>query len=212
MHNIKLILFDMDGTAVRYKNSSFHSSWDAIGYAAGCGDKWDEYLEYYLPKPELYEEWFEKNCEAIKGAETKPVYKAIFPPPYTPGFREFSRAFSYIEQGILSSGVNIVADKIKEDLDLSFAIANVLHTQNGNFTGTGEVKVHIKDKGTIIQKVMDERGLERDQVAFFGDYINDISAWRVVGNPYGVNVKHEDCHQYIDKNFDDFFEALFLFD
>src|SRR3989338_8975268 len=107
------VLMDMDGTIVRYESSSFHSSWDAMGEAAGMKEKWDQMLAYYYPRsndPKTYREWFDANCQTLKGVSVQSVSDKIFPPPYTPGFFEFCAYFTAqkIPIGIISSGVDLV--------------------------------------------------------------------------------------------------------
>ncbi|MBC7093134.1 hypothetical protein H5T53_03895, partial [Candidatus Bipolaricaulota bacterium] len=44
---IRAVLFDLDGTLVRYQGVAFESSWGAIGIAAGVGREWDALLARY---------------------------------------------------------------------------------------------------------------------------------------------------------------------
>lgn len=90
---LELLLFDMDGTLVCYLESSFHSSWDALGFAAGKKEEWLKNVDYYYPRPELYEEWIQENCKLLKGISVGETLEKILPPPYLPGTKDF---FSYI--------------------------------------------------------------------------------------------------------------------
>ena len=201
-----MALFDMDGTAVRYENSSFHSSWDALGIAADVENEWNKLLKHYYPKPELYEEWFEKNCKCLIGKEVNKITNQIFPPPYAPGFVDFVHYLNQekIITGIISSGIDLVAERIKNEVSLDFVVANEIHTDNGYFSGTGQIHVPLWDKGKIVKKIREEHGMDLKETAFFGDNKNDISAWQEVGLRVGINLKGNECYKAVQGYFQDF--------
>ncbi len=206
-------MFDMDGTIVQYNSGSFQSSWDAIGHAAGLREQWQHLLEYYLPRPELYREWFEKNCELLQGLPFASIEPSIFPPPYTPGFLEFAGYLQEqgIRKGLVSSGVDVVAQKVQQDAGLDFILVNEVHLNDGIFTGTGKINVGIADKGSLVRTLLGSYNVPKEQAVFFGDHFNDIPAWQEVGMPLGINIKSEVCHPYLQLQFDDFHEALEYF-
>ena len=211
---LELILFDMDGTMVRYEGS-YHSSWDAIGRAAGIWDQWKESLAYYIDKPELYPEWFAKNCSNLAGIPTSKVFPAIFPPPYAPGLKEFCTYLTEqgITQGIVSSGVDFVAEKLKQELNLDFAQANEVHIQEGYFTGTGRINVPLWKKGEVVKVTLIQQKTSPENTAFIGDNENDVSAWREVGLPLAINLTKNSpasnlsCQPHIQGSFDDFYQV-----
>ena len=213
---------DMDGTAVQYEGSSFHSSWDAIGIASGKGEEWLKAGEQYYRnirecekkgEPEqakqLYIQWFDLNCQMLEGTEVENLKTQIFPPPYTPGFPEFC---AYLEKagilrGIVSSGVDLVADRIKEELNLEFAVANKLHLLEGKFSGSGEMDVPLWKKGELVAKVMQAYGVNSGEVAYIGDHENDVGAWEKVAWKLGMNLKRPELFFHVDEHFHDFHEV-----
>lgn len=206
----RLFLFDMDGTAVCYANSSFQSSWDALGEAAGLKEEWNRLLQEYLPKPDLYQEWFDKQCKLLKGKEVEPILKQILPPPYAPGFVEFccyAHGWGAVT-GILSSGVDLVAQRIQKEARLDFVVDNELYTNDGEFTGTGKVIVPLDGKGEWVCRLGDRYNICKKDIIYFGDHENDIPAWKNVGTAVGVNVKSNKCHAYLDIKLRDFHQAL----
>ncbi len=210
---IKLCIFDLDGTIVQYPNRPFHSSWDALGLAAGKEEEWVKRREYYYPRPELYQEWFDGNCQLLKGVEVQPIVEQIFPPPYTSGFLEFSAYLKRegIRAGIVSSGVDIVANRVVEESGLDFAIANVLHLKDDKFTGTGEQHVPLWDKGKYVEKQMVHYNASTDNTAYFGDSENDCKAWARVRFRIGIALKNLELCRHVDYSFRDFHGALELF-
>lgn len=202
----KLVIMDMDGTIVQYADGHFQSSWDALGRAAGKWEEWQALASFYLPRPDLYHEWSEKNCKLLAGISLEAVSSQLFPPPYTVGFSAFCRYLhtQRIPMGILSGGVGFIARKIQEEVDLDFVVANEVEMRNGHFTGQGQIHVHIKDKGARVRHLMDEYDVIPSETAFIGDHVNDISAWQEVGLRIGMNVKDPRCYPHLHGYFHNF--------
>lgn len=210
----KLVIFDMDGTIVQYSSGNFQSSWDAIGFAAGKKEEWERQLEYYLPRPEQYKEWVKADCRLLTGIPVQPVAEKIFPPPYTPGFKEFCVYLKEkeVKTGIISSGVDFVAKRIQQEAGLDFIVANEVHIKEGKFTGKGKVNVGIKDKGKCVKRAMRKYASKKEETAFFGDHFNDQEAWKEVGFPMGMNIKSERCCLFTNLDFSDFYQAKEFFE
>ena len=213
MKDISLVVFDMDGTIVQYPEGSFQSSWDAVGFAAGKKKEWEELLNYYYPRQDLYEEWFNQNLKCLKGTSLDSVTSQIFPPPYTPGFPEFCTLLKQkdLPAGILSSGIDLVADRILEEQNLNFALTNIVHIKDGYFSGTGEHVVPLWKKGELLQEIIASRHLDPQNVAYFGDNENDLPCWELVGLKIGISLKKPELYSKVDYHFPDFQGAIELF-
>lgn len=178
---ITAVVFDMDGTLVQY-DGPFQSSWDAIGYAAGLTEQWDRLMEYYFPKRELYWEWMEANARLLKGISAEKVFAQILPPPYTPGAREtISTLKQKYRLGILTSGLDFIAEYICQDLGMDFYLANGLKVHNGVFIGECERRVYLWTKDEHLRELCAREGLHPKEVCFVGDHLNDISVMKSVG-------------------------------
>jgi len=180
---IRAVFFDLDGTLVRYAGVAYESSWGAIGLAAGVGKEWDELLQRYRGQPDRYPEWVRENAALLRGIPVSKVTAQIFPPPYAPGVREAvgeMRKMGLI-LGIVSSGVSLVAQRVKEDLGMDFFVANELVVADGVFTGEAVVRVGLGDKLQVVEKEAERLGLELREIAFVGDHTNDIPVLRAVG-------------------------------
>ncbi len=205
-----LVLFDMDGTIVQYNSGSFQSSWDALGEAIGRKEEWDRLLRHYINKPAQYQEWFEENCRGLEGVQVESVKPVLFPPPYTPGFPE---CCAYLKGkgillGLVSSGVDLVAKKIQQEVGLDFILINeLLSDRKGRFTGRGRMNVHIGEKGELVKKILHQYGIRREATAFIGDHFNDIPAWQEVGYPLGMNLKDQRCYSQVKAHFTDFYQV-----
>ncbi len=55
------------------------------------------------------------------------------------------------------------------------------------------VALGVEDKGRYVAKVIADRKLAREAVAFVGDDVNDVSAFRAVGVPIAVADAHADA-------------------
>lgn len=180
---IRAVLFDLDGTLVRYKGVAFESSWGALGVAAGVGALWDQLLDRYRGRLTEYSNWVSENAALLRGIPVARVLPSLFPPPYAPGVREAIaelRRSGYI-LGIVSSGVDLVAERVRADLDLSFAVANELRIADGVFTGEAVVRVGLGDKRAVVEQEARRLGLDLGEIAFVGDHLNDIPVFGAVG-------------------------------
>ena len=209
---LELVIFDMDGTIVRY-DGHFQSSWDALGAATGVGERWKELLKVYINQPDLYGEWFAKNCRCLEGKPVKPALEKILPPPYTPGFKQFCKYLKTreIKTGIISSGVNLVADYIKKEVGLDFVVVNELHIEDGTFLGTGIEHVPLAGKYKVVKETLSTLGIPSTSVAYFGDSYFDVPVWREMGYPFGVNLISKDLAAEVWEHFSNFRAALTFF-
>lgn len=180
---IRAVFFDLDGTLVRYHGVAYESSWGAIGLAAGVSKEWDELLQRYRGKPDRYPEWVRENARLLRGIPVKTVTEKIFPPPYAPGVPETVSELkrSGLILGIVSSGVSLVAERVKEELGLDFCLANELIVSGGVFTGKAVIRVGLADKLRVVEAEAERLGLDLAEIAFVGDHINDIPVLKTVG-------------------------------
>ena len=210
MPQVKLLLFDGDGTLVSFRHEDpdhpinrFESSYDAVGFASGNWQRWIEVRDTYYhmvianpDKPEIYEEWCRKQAGFLKGIKVAYIMEQLTPLNYVSGAREF---FNEIRQkkergyitGIVSSGLNIVMDKVKEELGLDFSISTKLDVRDGVLTGRDDYIVPFFGKDEQVRNVAQEYGASLKQTAYFGDHENDIPVFEIVGLPIAVCPKEE---------------------
>jgi len=208
---IRAVVFDLDGTLVRYAGVEFESSWGAIAVAAGVHERSDELLREYLPRRDAYPEWVRKDAELLAGVSVEAVTSRIFPPPYAAGVREAVRRLRgrYL-LGILSSGVDLVAERVREELGLDFAVANRLLIEDGRFTGESETRVDLWRKDEVLRELAEARGLSLSEVCYVGDHMNDVPAMRVVGLGIAFNPKDDELARIAHRVTRDFSEIPLL--
>ncbi len=192
MTKIQMVLTDMDGSAVRYKNEPFNCGWEAIGdtLPPDLRKKWYEARDYYYPKRELYNEWFRAQVALLKGISVAEIAQKIFPVPYAPGFIKF---FTHLRPeripvtGIISSGVDFIANRIRQEAALDIVKCHRLHISDGKFTGTGEQVGGLWSKTLLLEEICKQTGIPPDQVCYIGGNENDIDVLKMVGMPYIIN-------------------------
>jgi phosphoserine phosphatase len=190
MGKISAVIFDLDGTLVRYRGAEFESSWGALATAAGVGAAASALLAEYLPKRDAYAEWVRKDAALLAGVPVSQVAAHLFPAPYAAGVRvAVERLAGGYRLGILSSGVDLVANWVRDDLGLDFARANRLEVVDGRFTGRAVTCVDLWSKDRALEGVCAEQGLEVEDVCYVGDHVNDIPAMRRAGLAIAANPK-----------------------
>lgn len=205
MGKLDAVIFDLDGTIVRYHGVDFESSWGAVAAAAGVAERSQQLLRQYLPRKKAYAEWVSEEAKLLAGIPVSQVAEQIFPPPYAQGvLQAVGELRGRYTMGILSSGVDLVANRVARDLNLNFAWANRLAVANGCFTGRSETMVDLWSKGEALERLAVRHGLSLDRICFVGDNVNDLPVLQRVGLAIAANPKDERLHDAADHVIDDF--------
>lgn len=213
MSRLDAIVFDLDGTLVRYHGIEFESSWGAVAAAAGVSDRSNALLREYLPRRDAYAEWVARDAKLLTSVLVSTVTDAVLPPPYAAGVRVAIDAMrGRYRLGILSSGVDLVADWVRHDLGLDFAVANHLATEDGRFTGGSATRVDLWKKDEAMRRIAEEQGFPISRVCFVGDHLNDVPVMRIVGFAIAANPKDDRVRDAADDVITDFAELPRLID
>jgi HAD superfamily phosphoserine phosphatase-like hydrolase len=201
------IICDMDGTLVQYPIEPYHSTWDALSLAFSESKRkeWIEIRDSHIKKRGGYDAWFAAQLNLLKGTLISEVNKHIFPIPYSKGVVSFFNGLNgNCLTGILSAGVNIVAEKIMKELGLDFQFSNYLEVDKGKFTGKGKIGVEQKEK--ILQGIVEGYGLKLENIIFVGDGYGDIPIFKIVGTPVAYGRKFDEVTKRAKYVIDDFRE------
>jgi len=202
---IRAIIFDLDGTLVRYHGVEFESSWGAIAAAAGKQKESEEILHEFLPRRDAYTKWVERDAALLAGIPVEEITAKIFPPPYATGAREAIAALrGRYTMGILSSGVDLVADRARQELGLDFSVANRLLIEDGRFTGESVTVVDLWKKADVMKEIAARHGLALSEICFVGDHMNDVPVMRIVGLSIAMDPKDEELERIADYVVPDF--------
>jgi phosphoserine phosphatase len=190
MARISAVVFDLDGTLVRYHGVEFESSWGAVAAGAGVSDASRALLAEYLPRRDAYAEWVKRDAALLAGVPVARVAERLFPAPYADGVTAaIERLRGRYRLGILSSGIDLVADWVRDDLRFDFALANHLEVVDGRFTGASVTRVELWNKERAFRSVLAEHGLTPLEVCYVGDHVNDVPVMKVAGLAIAANPK-----------------------
>lgn len=210
----KLITLDVDGCLVSYKNigSRFESSWDALACAYNLKEKWDRMIEEFYGKKAKDFEWARDEVRTLTNLPVSTAENFLYPLPYSKGAREFSEASKgKLIRGLLTSAIDLVAEKAASELGLEFSICNNLHRENGFFTGTLDYNVPTWKKHERIKELCARYSVKKDEICHIGDHENDISVADEVGMFIAFNPKIESVAMKADYIISDFAELIKIF-
>lgn len=186
---LELVLLDMDGTLVDC------SSWELVHESFGVTNQtnWERYQRGELDDPE-----FMRSDIALwhVGGERKHVNdieRALARAPLMPGAKELVQGLH--ERGIatciLSGGIDILARRVCEELDIDMFVANGLKlTQSGHVQGDGIVFVEIRDKAKVAREILRKLGVPKARAASVGNSAYDVPMFKETA--FGVAINPSD--------------------
>ena len=204
----------MDGTLTEYPVPPFFSSWDALSLALPekKAKEWIENRDYYYPKEELQDEWGEKQLNLLRNLNLEEANKFLLPIPYCPGVKEFfSNQRNGYKKGIITSGINLVADKILEELEFDFALSYFIEVKNGRLTGRGRSAGELWKKDLMLLNFALKNDICLSKTIYIGDNENDIPAFKSVGIPVAFKPKTKETKEnakHIIKDFRELNEII----
>ncbi|HEY3863371.1 MAG TPA: HAD hydrolase family protein [Verrucomicrobiae bacterium] len=181
---IKLVTIDGDGCLFAYTNigSAFHSSWDAVAFAYGLKAAWDERGKKYYLSPSKSSQWAEEDAADLRGRPVHQAESVLYPIPYSPGVREFLQATrGRLVRGLLSGCLDQVGKKAAEETALDFCFCNVMHTENGVYSGTFDQAVSPWHKHLLLPEICRRYSVAPEEICHVGDHENDIPCFEQVG-------------------------------
>jgi phosphoserine phosphatase len=114
-----------------------------------------------------------KKLEGISTAEIDEVMKNI---SLNPGAEETAAELK--KQGydiaIITGSFDIVASKIKEQINADYLFCNTLEVENGQLTGEVSGPLITQDKVDVLRQLVDDIGITLDECVAIGDGANDL--------------------------------------
>jgi phosphoserine phosphatase len=181
----RAVLFDVDGTLTPVR-----SVWQHLHESLGLWDgDADRHQEAYRSGAISYDEFCARDAAHWKGrpvADLKAIADQI---PYRPRAKDavMSVRASGLLTGAVSSGLTILADRVHEELDLAFSIANRLVSRRGRLTGEVKVNVEHGRKGDAVDLFCRQFGVDPLDVISVGDSEGDISMFERTGYSVAFN-------------------------
>lgn len=192
--NIKLIAFDLDGVLV-----DGGGSWIQVHKALGTFEESRKNSIEYFEGKISFAEWAKRDVSLWKGTPIQKIEEILLNCELMPGIDEtltkLNKKYRLI---IISGGLKLLADHLKEKYNLYASFGNELIIKEGKVAGVKHI-VDFNDKGTILEKVAYRCGYETRQCAAIGDYLNDIPMFNVAGFSIAFNPKNEEVCKAADE-------------
>ena len=141
-----------------------------------------------------YEEYCARDAAHWAGLREETLRAITDHIPYRPGVRESAGLLKQAGclMGIVSTGLTLLAERARDDLDLAFTMANELVAKDGVLTGQVKVNVQHARKGEAIDLFCGQFGVDHREVITVGDSEGDISMFERSGfsvafNPSGAS-------------------------
>ncbi len=197
--SLKMVIFDMDGVLV-----DIDSSWQLIHRAFGTDNErnFQRYLRGEIDFREFMRSdiklWNRPKMERIKAIlDRAPLMESV------PDMMAELKRAGY-KTAIVSSGISLLANRVKEILNLDYAYANMLLSDgDGWLTGEGEEVVGLLSKDAALSKLAEEAGVSIGQCAVIGDSRFDVPLFRDAGLSIAFNAKDATVTRAADLVLDD---------
>lgn len=181
----RAIVFDLDGTLTPVRSVWRHLH-EALGLWEGAAMAHQRAFE----AGEIgYREWCALDAAHWRGrrvAELAGIADAI---PYRAGARESVAALRARGAlvALVTTGLDLLADRVRDDLRLDYAICNGLESEAGVLTGRVQINVEHDGKDEALERFCGLFRLSPDQVVAVGDSEGDIPMFRMAGFSVAVS-------------------------
>ena len=190
MSQIKLVVFDMDGTIIEPK-----SSWAMIHDHFGTDNS--EMLQMYI-EHKISDKEFVKadialwNSRSDRPVNEKYINSILDKAKPIKGAEELITSLhkENIKTIILSGGIQYLADKWAKKWNMDDALANdLIDDSEGNLTAVIKSSGH--NKGPVMEGMIEKYNLSKNEIAAIGDTVVDIPTFERAGLSVAVNTDDE---------------------
>ena len=190
MSQIKLVVFDMDGTIIEPR-----SSWAMIHDHFGTDNS--EMLQMYIDHKISDKEFVKADIALWNSKSDRPVNEEYInsildKAKPRKGAEELIRSLheENIKTLILSGGIQYLADKWAKQWDMDDALANdLIDDSEGNLTAIIKSSGH--NKGPVMEGMIEKYNLSKNEIAAVGDTVVDIPTFERAGLSVAVNTEDE---------------------
>ena len=173
-----LLVMDMDSTAIQIECI------DEIAKLAGVGELVSAITESAMRGELDFEQSLRRRVSTLKDAPESILQQVRENLPLMPGLVETIQTLQKYgwKTAIASGGFTYFADYLKGLLQLDFAASNQFDIEDGKLTGLvkGDV-VDAQYKAKILQRLLEEYGIDSQHSIAIGDGANDLAMMNVAG-------------------------------
>jgi phosphoserine phosphatase len=191
MDYLELVVFDMDGVL-----TNIHSSWRYIHdyFNTSNNRSVDEYLKGKINDLEFIRRdaslWVE-NGLPIKNDRLVEILSKV---PLMYGAKECINNLrdKNIKTAIISAGLNILANRVANDLCIDYVFSNGIKTdEKGRITGEGILNVKLMYKDQTIELLSKQTRIPLKRIATVGNSCFDIPMFEITGLSIAFNPSDE---------------------
>ena len=168
---LKLAIFDIDGTLRRVRDPWIH-----LHHHLGVADLAKEFPARWQKGEISYDEWAELDAALWRGYSREKIVEALELNPLRVGARKLvdwfnSRSIPCVG---ISSGLAIFNEVTAAELNIKEIISNELQFEGNICNGKITIEVNEKNKGQVMDKILQNYSTKGEQVVAFGDGTADI--------------------------------------
>jgi phosphoserine phosphatase len=182
----RLVVLDVDSTLIQQEVI------ELLAAEAGCEPEVARVTEAAMRGELDFAESLTTRVGLLAGLPMEAVDRVRRRVQLAPGARTFVRTLKRLgyRVGIVSGGFTAVTDALAADLDLDFAIANVLEVRDGRLTGglIGPI-VDRPGKAAALRQFAADAGVPLEQTVAIGDGANDLDMLATAGLGIAFNAK-----------------------
>jgi len=182
---IKMVVFDLDGVLV-----DIDSSWQTIHRAFGVDN--EENFQKHLRNEIDYREFMRSDIGLWGNPNATRIRRILDRVPLMRGVREVLDALRKrkLKTAIISSGILMLAERVKEELGIDRVFANRLLTDDeGRLLGEGEELVTLRNKGVVLERLCRAEAVMLEDCAVVGDSRFDVSLFEKAGFSIAFNAQ-----------------------
>jgi len=182
---IKLIAFDLDNVLIDGE------AIDEIGNIVGIQKEIAEITKKAMEGEIDFETAIKERVALLKGTSVDSIKEVVQGIPLMEGAEETIKELKKRGYKIatISGSFEVIANRLKEELDLDYAFSNVLHEEDGVLTGEVSGPLVEGSKADVLNKILKLEKISADECAAVGDGANDISMLELAELGIAFNAK-----------------------
>ncbi|MFH1847458.1 MAG: HAD family phosphatase [Candidatus Omnitrophota bacterium] len=192
----KLIVFDIDGTITRHV-----SSWRYIHEQLGL---WDvlakKYQDQFRAREISYRRFCELDAAHWKGMEEKDMRDIFKKIRYTKNAKQVISKLkgAGFKLAAISTGLQFIAGRIKEELKFDYVLGNRLNVRNGKLTGGVTINISHGAKGKTVRDILKRFNVKAKEMIAIGDSEGDIPMIKLAGYSMAFNSSSDELSRIVD--------------
>ncbi len=177
----KLVVFDVDGVLTPER-----SSWIIVhrGLGKKVVEKCSELRELFFNSPEMsHEKWAEEDIKLWGDVKLEKIKQILDKVSLSKGAKEACKSLK--EKGyllaIISTGVNILVERVAKELGIDYCICNKLYEKNNKILAKLHISFDKNPKDKILKELTKRLKVKKKDVIVIGDSDDDYPMMELAG-------------------------------